>query len=112
MVHYMNLNPQPFALIAQGQKTIELRLKDEKRQKIAIGDIIVFSCGEQTMRTQVLALHPFADFEELYRNLPLDQCGYLPEELLNASPKDMEVYYSPEQQKKYGVLGIEIERIE
>ena len=34
MTHYMNLSPSPFSKIADGSKTIELRLNDEKRQKI------------------------------------------------------------------------------
>ena len=40
MEHTMQLNPVPFAMIKSGQKTIELCLYDEKRQKIAIGDTI------------------------------------------------------------------------
>ena len=43
MTHYMNLNPQPFEMIAQGKKTIELRLLDEKRKKIAAGDVLIFT---------------------------------------------------------------------
>lgn len=43
MNHKMNLFPEPFEMISSGQKTIELRLNDEKRQKIQIGDIIEFS---------------------------------------------------------------------
>lgn len=112
MTHYMNLHTQPFDMIASGAKTIELRLNDEKRQKIEVGDTIVFSCSERKLWVKVTALHQFPSFEELYRALPLGQCGYLPEELATASPKDMEAYYSPEQQAKYGVLGIGIERIE
>ena len=54
------------------------------------------------------ALHRFAAFEELYRTLPLLKCGYTEEDVGNASPSDMEEYYPPEKQKKYGVLGIEI----
>ena len=52
-----------------------------------------------------------ADFNELYKSLDLLKCGYLPEELASASPHDMNEYYPPEKQAKYGVLGIEIEKI-
>ncbi|MBQ1852397.1 MAG: ASCH domain-containing protein, partial [Lachnospiraceae bacterium] len=38
----MQLQPEPFDLIKSGAKTIELRLYDEKRRKIRIGDEIVF----------------------------------------------------------------------
>lgn len=114
MVHYMNLNPQPFSLIANGTKTIELRLLDEKRKLIEVGDTLIFtntadaSC---TLRCKVKALHRFANFAELYRSLPLDKCGYLPHELATAAPEDMALYYSAEKQKQYGVVGIELELI-
>ena len=110
MTHQMKLDPQPFDMIASGQKTIELRLNDEKRQRIAIGDRIVFSKTsdpEAQLNTQVIGLHRFSDFSQLYKTLPLDKCGYLPEELPTASPQDMEAYYSEEVQAQHGVLGIE-----
>lgn len=109
VTHYMKLNPEPFLKIACGYKTIELRLNDEKRQAVRVGDRIVFEITDgsgQTLETEVTALHHFADFAELYEALPLDRCGYLPEELESASPADMEAYYSLEKQEKYGVLGI------
>jgi ASC-1-like (ASCH) protein len=42
----------------------------------------------------------------------LDQCGYLPEELALARPEDMDIYYPPEKQAQYGVVGIEIELLD
>ena len=42
MTHIMNLESSAFLKIANGNKTIELRLNDEKRQKINIGDQIEF----------------------------------------------------------------------
>ena len=63
MTHYMNLMPLPFSKIADGSKTIELRLNDEKRQKIAVGDTIVFTHTEtqETLSAKVLALHKFPE---------------------------------------------------
>lgn len=112
MIHHMNLNPQPFSMIAEGRKTIELRLWDEKRQQISVGDTLIFTNTADPsaeLQCTVKALHLFPDFGELYRTLPLDQCGYLPEEIDTADPADMEIYYTQEQQKKYGVVGIELE---
>lgn len=115
MTHEMNLRPRPFAMIARGEKTIELRLDDEKRRRIRVGDTIVFTNtaipGEK-LSVKVLDLHRFSSFAALYAALPLEKCGYTPEELKHASPKDMEAYYTPEQQEKYGVLGIEIRQID
>ena len=114
MTHYMNLKPQPFSMIAEGKKTIELRLWDEKRQQISVGDILVFTNTDDpslTLRCEVKKLHLFPDFAALYRALPLLQCGYLPEELETATPEDMDIYYSKEQQQKYGVVGIELTNV-
>ncbi len=114
MIHYMNLHPGPFSMIAEGKKTIELRLLDEKRKMISIGDTLVFANSRDhssTIQCRVVKLHIFDSFADLYRILPLDKCGYLPHELETASPKDMEAYYSPEKQRQYGVVGIELEII-
>lgn len=114
MIHNMKLNPQPFKMIAEGTKTIELRLFDEKRQLINIDDEIIFTNTEDStkqIRAKAIVLHKFSSFEELYANLPLLKCGYTEDDIQTASPKDMEEYYSRDKQKKYGVVGIEIEII-
>ena len=111
MIHEMNLHPQPFALIADGRKTIELRLYDEKRQQITIGDEIIFTCTEppyDTLQAEVVGLYQYNSFRELYADLPLLKCGYTEEDISTAKPEDMDIYYSKEQQAKYGVVGIEI----
>ena len=109
-VHEMKLRPEPFAKIKSGAKTIELRLYDEKRQKIQVGDVIIFTSTDsgQQIRSIVKKLHRFDSFEALYKNLPLLKCGYTPEDINAAHPSDMENYYSVEEQQKYGVVGIEL----
>lgn len=111
MKHYMNLNPEPFELIRSGKKTIELRLNDEKRKAISVGDTIVFTNtednGKQIFAT-VKALHKFRNFAELYDNLPLLKCGYTEDDINRAKPEDMNIYYSKELEEKYGALGIEL----
>ena len=112
VVHGMNLNAAPFEKIKSGEKTIELRLWDEKRQKINPGDTIVFTNTDtgETLTKTVVKLHRFDNFEELYRSLPLLQCGYTEEDVSKAKASDMEQYYSAEQQRAYGVVGIELSR--
>ena len=112
VVHGMNLNVAPFEKIKSGEKTIELRLWDEKRQKINPGDTIVFTntATGETLTKTVVKLHRFDNFEELYRSLPLLQCGYTEEDVSKAKASDMEQYYSAEQQRAYGVVGIELSR--
>ena len=114
MRHDMTLFPRPYDSIASGQKTIELRLYDEKRQSIQLGDQIRFTNTEdasQTTLCEVVQLHVFKDFTELYEKLPLLQCGYTSHDVENAHPDDMLTYYSKEKQAQYGVVGIELKRI-
>ncbi len=59
MLHTMKLNPKPFAQIQQGTKTIEIRLYDEKRRLLKVGDKIVFSCADdesQKIETEVVEI--------------------------------------------------------
>lgn len=99
--HSMKLQRAPFEKIKGGQKTIEMRLYDEKRRQIAVGDTITFRCGEETLIVTVCGLHRFSDFAAMYAAMPHSMLG-------SDDPQDMEQYYSQEEQRKYGVLGIEI----
>ncbi len=105
----MRLAYDPFDRIDRGEKTVELRLYDEKRRKIRVGDVIRFECTEEwdVLYVRVNALHVFPSFEALYRSLPPAALGY--EDASSADPADMRRYYSAEEEKKYGVVGIEIE---
>lgn len=110
MTYEMNLNARPYDSIKSGQKTIELRLSDEKRKNISCGDHILFrSPTGDTMLCIVKNVHHFPTFKELYENLPLDKCGYSEKELPTASYKDMEEYYPIEKQQLHSVVGIEIQ---
>lgn len=111
--HEMSLRPKPFEAIASGAKRYELRLHDEKRREIKIGDEVLFTCtsDERQVLTRVVGLHPFADFAALYAALPLTECGYTKDNVHRADPRDMEAYYPPEKQARYGVLAIELERV-
>ena len=108
MTHTMHLNDRPFEMIKSGQKTVELRLNDEKRRAIRVGDHILFN---DSLEVEVAALRVYPDFEGLYAAFPLSALGYLPDEEATASPADMLAYYTREQIATYGVLGIEIKLI-
>ena len=110
MIHYMNLVPTAFVKIADGNKTIELRLNYEKRQRINVEDTVVFNCSstKDIITAQISGLHKFSNFKELYNALPLEKCGYTVAELDTAHYTDMEQYYTKEQIEKHGALGIEL----
>ena len=50
------------------------------------------------------------NFDELYKYFDKISMGYDINDIAN--PKDMEKYYSKEEQDKYGVIGIEVRVIE
>lgn len=114
MIHFMNLVPSPFEMIASGKKTIELRLNDKKRRKIQIGDFIQFTnikSPRETILCEVIQLHPFKNFTSLYETLPLLSFGYTASTIQHAHPDDMRMYYSKEEEDTYGVVGIELKLI-
>lgn len=110
MKHYMHLKEKPFRSIWEGNKTIELRLYDEKRRAVKVGDQIEFdnlSNPGQLILVNVTAIHTFESFAKLYETLPLEKCGYAVHEVRTASASDMNEYYSLEEQLENGVVGIE-----
>ncbi len=110
-MHEMRLYNKPFESIKNGNKTIEIRLYDEKRKKIKIGDIIEFTNLDtnEKIKVKVLNLHVFNNFKELFDGFDKKLLGYDSNE--KASYLDMLNYYSEEEQKQYGAVGIEIKLI-
>ena len=108
MKYKMHLVDRPYKLIESGQKTIELRLNDEKRRLIKPGDSIIFinRLTSETLETKVENVYKFENFKELYKNFDKKCMGYLENE--EAKPEDMEQHYPKGEQEKYGVVAIEI----
>ena len=111
MIHKMNLAPSPFQAIGSSRKTIEMRLCDEKRSKIKVGDEIEFENTDthQKIKCEVIKLTRYKDFFELYSNFDKTAIGFDENETANA--ENMYTYYSSEQIEKYGVLAIAIKLI-
>lgn len=108
MRHKMNLWNDSFEAIKDGWKTIEMRLNNEKRSKIEIGDEIEFTNTgtNEVLICEVINIYKYNDFKELYKNHNKISIGYREDEIAN--PNDMLMYYSKDNIDKYGVLGIEI----
>lgn len=106
--HQLKLATEPFNAIISGNKTIESRLYDAKRQKIQIGDRIIFTNrdnSEQTVTAEVVGLLRYATFRDLFsHNNPRKFGGDNVEWLEN----QISEFYSIEDQKIYGVIGIEL----
>jgi ASC-1-like (ASCH) protein len=109
--HKLKLATEPFEAISSGKKTIESRLFDEKRQAIQLGDTIIFTNQEnpsQTLKVKVIGLLRYCSFAELFNhNAPEKFGGKSIDWLVN----QISEFYTDEDQKLYGVVGIEFVRI-
>ena len=107
--HQLKLATEPFNAIISGNKTIESRLYDAKRQKIQIGDRIIFTNrdnSEQTVTAEVVGLLRYATFRDLFsHNNPRKFGGDNVEWLEN----QISEFYSLSDQLENGVIGIEFE---
>lgn len=113
MIHEMKLQPEYFNFILNGTKRIEIRLNDEKRQNIKLGDKIKFLKEpdlNELFEAQVIGLLRYNSFEEMFKDYDisiLSDKSMTKEELISV----LEQFYTKEKQEKYGVLGIRIELI-
>lgn len=113
MVLVMKLQPEYFNYILNGTKRIELRLNDEKRQTIKVGDTIKFLKEpnlDESFLVKVIELIKYNSFLEMFNDYDisiLSDNSMSKEELLN----DLEKFYTKEKQQTYGVLGIRFEMI-
>ena len=110
ITHQFRLHQVPFDLIAKGQKTIEARLNDEKRQRIKIGDEIVFvsRVNEDMLRAEVINLFYSPTFRELFEAHDVRAFGG---DDVDSTVDAMSKYYTADDQERYGVVGIEIKLI-
>lgn len=106
--HEMNLQPQYFDFIKDGTKRIELRLFDEKRQQIQLGDTIEFAKSEdEKLKAKVIGLLRYGSFSDLFEDFDISilaDKSMTKQELLNV----LSEFYTPEKQTEYGVLGIRL----
>jgi|SRR3989344_5856046 len=111
MNHTMKLTSDPFERIAKGKKVIEVRLFDDKRKKIKVGDHITFlelPDLKNSIKTEVLGLSIFNDFNMLFSVFGRDPFGHPKNITLEEQVGGMREAYSKEDEKEFGVLGIHI----
>ena len=106
--HEMNLQPKYFDFIKDGTKRIELRLFDEKRQQIQLGDIIEFTKSEdKKLKAEVIGLLRYNSFNDLFEDFDISilaDKSMTKQELLDVLCE----FYTLEKQAEYGVLGIRL----
>ena len=108
MVHKMRLVSFAFNKVKSGEKDIEIRVNDEKRKKIKIGDMIIFEHIEshEEIKVQVVNLYKFDSFKELFSHFDNKRLGLNKDDTY----KIMDNFYSKEEEKE-GALAIQIKLV-
>lgn len=114
MTHEMKLQPEYYNYILYGTKRIEIRLCDEKRKKIKLGDTIKFLKEpelSESFNAKVTGLLRYDSFRDMFKDFDISilaDKSMTKEDLITV----LERFYNKEKQKHYGVLGIRIELID
>ena len=113
MQHKLKLQPIYYDYILNGSKRIELRLNDEKRQEIKVGDKIKFLKEPElteSFEAVVTGMLNYNNFDNLFSDYPIEMLA--DKEMTKEELKSvLEEFYTQEKQSRYGVLGIKIELI-
>ncbi len=108
MTHTMKLKNKPFELILKRLKSVEIRLYDDKRRIIKIGDSIDFVNIDdgRLISAEVIGIRHYNNFIELYDNFDPKDLGYGEDD--SPAPSDMLEYYREEDIEKWGTCAITI----
>ncbi|MCH7850688.1 MAG: hypothetical protein IH845_03540 [Nanoarchaeota archaeon] len=114
MIYEMKLTTEDFEDIVLDRKHIEIRLYDHKRQGISIGDEIDFinlRSPLERVRVRVKSLLREDSFSDLLEKHELSE---MTSRFTKFEDYLIKIYsrYTPEKEKKNGILGIEIELID
>ena len=108
----VHLDSDVFDIVKKGKKDIEVRINDEKRRKLKVGDVLVFlkrPNDDEEIRTKVVGLEYYDYFENLVDHYDMERLylnGYTKEQYLN----EMKRFYTFEEQRDNGVVAILFEK--
>ena len=116
----MHLNEELYYKILSGKKVYELRLNDEKRQKLMADDYIRFTKvrdeSGDCFCARVRDIKHFDSFEKMYEAatedeeyFTLQKCGSSKNTSCNEFIRRMRKFYPEDKEKKFGVIAIGLE---
>ncbi len=114
MIMKLRLDSDIFEIVKNKDKDVELRLNDEKRKKLHIGDKLIFLKRpeeQEKIEAYVVGLRYFKDFVEAsnyydMKRIYKENCSK--EELVEVTKR----FYSDEEVKELGVVAIEFKKSE
>lgn len=103
----MHLESEIFDLVNNNIKDIEIRLNDEKRKKLKVGDIIniVNRESNKSINVKIINLEYFQSFNECINNYDLNRL-YNNKITCNEFIQLLYKFYTKEDEIKYGVVAI------
>lgn len=107
----MNLQHQYYEMLMCGEKDIELRLYDQKRQKMHNDDtVLIYDAQNRAdyVRYKIVRLHIAKSFADLTKKISISRTGFAS---LNALISATSKFYDADAESKYGIVGIELERV-
>ncbi len=112
MLHVMGLQEKYFDCIQNGTKEYEIRLNDEKRQKMNNGDFIAFQKEPErkdTFLVEIADKEYYQNFNELFHFISTSKLAdeSTSQESLLA---DLEKFYPMEEQQEYGAVAIKLNK--
>ena len=109
----VHLHPEVFDIVLNKDKDVEIRVNDEKRRKLNIGDTLVFLKRPDDIEsisatiTNLVYFNSFLDVTNYYDMKRIYLEGTTKDEYINLMKK----FYSDEEVSKYGVVAIEFKLI-
>lgn len=108
----MKLRELPFEQIREKTKIWEVRLNDEKRKNIMVGDSILFRKLPDLFDgivCRVVDIKHFNSFREMASVLSLKSLGFEDGSTADTCEEVYHTYYTPEEEKEYGVVAFKLE---
>lgn len=105
VTHKLTVSRKDFDMIFKGEKSVDLRLYDDKRQIMNIGDRVQFNASGSTayFEATIIGLVRAQTFERLFQIVSVQKCGFTD---ANTAVKIMNQNYSLDMQQELGVIGI------
>lgn len=108
----LHLQPLPFERVVSGLKKIELRLFRDRYAEFQVGDTIEFhNDAQETVRVQITEILRYPTFVELFSDVGVATCGAPELTGEEYAKRLLSTFYTPEQEKEYGVVGFRIELV-
>ena len=110
-MHEMKIQPAYYEAILHCKKRVEIRLNDEKRQLVKIGDVITFKRTDnlnESFDVIVVDLLYYSTFNDIIDDLDIEIIANKDSD--KEDLKDLlRKFYTEEEEQKFGVVGIKFE---